>query len=74
MSDSVDEGDAGQDGLHLFKSLGSQIDVESNDGIFRLLVIGSPSVFESLLLLEQVRVLSLIFTRGFDDPPISRSV
>ena len=63
MLDYVDEGNsqdapnAGQDGLHLFKSLGGRIDVKGNGGIFRLLVIGSPSVFESLLLFEQVEGL-----------------
>ncbi len=65
VSDNVDEGNpqhtsnVGQDGLHLFKSLGGRGEAKGNGGIIRLLVIGSPSVFESLLLLEQVEGLKV---------------
>ncbi len=60
VSDHVDEWNsqhapnAGQEGLHLFKSLSGRGEVEGNGDILRLLVIGSPTVFESFLLLELI--------------------
>ncbi len=61
MSDHVDEGNsqhapnAGQEGLHLFKSLSGRGEVEGDGDILGLLVIGSPAVFESFLLLELIK-------------------
>jgi len=61
VSDHVDEGNsqhapnAGQEGLHLFKSLGGRGEVKGDGDILGLLVIGSPAVFESFLLLELIK-------------------
>ncbi len=60
VSDHVDEGNsqhapnASQEGLQLFKSLSGRGEVEGDGGILGLLVIGSPAVFESFLLLELI--------------------
>jgi len=59
VSDHVDEGNsqhapnAGQEGLHLFKSLSGRGKVKGNGNIvLGLLVTGSPTVFESFLSLS----------------------
>jgi len=58
--DHVDEGNsqhtpnAGQEGLHLFKSLSSRGEVKDNGDILGLLVIEGPAVFESFLLFELI--------------------
>jgi hypothetical protein len=61
VSDHVDEGNsqhapnAGQEGLHLFKSLSGRGEVKGDGDILGLLVIGSPAVLESFLLLELIK-------------------
>jgi len=61
VSDHIDEGNsqhapnAGQEGFHLFKSLSGRGEVEGDGDILGLLVIGSPAVFESFLLLELIK-------------------
>lgn len=65
VSNDVDEGnaqhttDTGQDGFHPFESLCGGGEVKGNGGVLRLLIIGSSSVFKSLLLLEQIDVVEL---------------
>ncbi len=80
VSDNVDEGNtqyatyAGQDGFHPFKSLSGGGQVEGDSGVFRLLVIGSPTIFESLMLLEQSDVFEsgpYKRTRGYTDLMVS---
>ena len=43
---------AGQDGLCPLEGLWGQVQVEGHSGVFRLLVIGEPTVFKLLLFLE----------------------
>ena len=64
MSD-LDEGntqhatDMGQDGLHPFESLSGEGEVKGNGSVLGLLIIGGPTIFKSLLLLEQIDVVKL---------------